>query len=46
MTYPLTNASLEPGDTLGFHNELVGRKVKVSVLNGTLLVVQENARNP
>jgi len=46
MSYPLKSAVLQPGDTLGFHNELVGRKAKVSVLNGTLLVVQENARNP
>jgi thiamine pyrophosphokinase len=46
MGYPLTNASLEPGDTLGFHNELIGRKAKVSVVSGALLVVQENAGNP
>ena len=24
MEYPLENATLEPGDTLGFHNELIG----------------------
>ena len=41
MGYPLTNASLEPGDTLGFHNELVGGEAKVSVESGALLVVQE-----
>ena len=41
MAYPLENASLEPGDTLGFHNELVGRRARVSVRGGTLLVVQE-----
>jgi thiamine pyrophosphokinase len=41
MTYPLTNASLEPGDTLGFHNELVGQKAEVSVVSGALLVLQE-----
>ena len=46
MGYPLTNASLQPGDTLGFHNELVGRKASVSVESGALLVVQENAENP
>jgi thiamine pyrophosphokinase len=46
MSYQLKSAVLQPGDTLGFHNELVGREAKVSVLNGTLLVVQENARNP
>jgi thiamine pyrophosphokinase len=44
MDYPLTNATLEPGDTLGFHNELVGAEAKVSVEGGTLLVVQEHAR--
>ena len=46
MGYPLTNANLQPGDTLGFHNELIGRKASVSVESGTLLVVQENAENP
>ena len=44
MDYPLTNASLEPGDTLGFHNELIGREAKVSVEGGTLLVVQETPK--
>ena len=43
MGYPLTNATLEPGDTLGFHNELVGGRANVSVDGGTLLVVQEHA---
>ena len=43
MGYPLTNATLEPGDTLGFHNELVGGQAKVSVEGGTLLVVQETS---
>jgi thiamine pyrophosphokinase len=46
MGYPLTNATLEPGDTLGFHNELVSREAKVSVEGGTLLVVQEHAPDP
>jgi len=46
MGYPLTDATLEPGDTLGFHNELVGGEAKVSVEDGTLLVVQEYAGNP
>ncbi len=41
MVYPLENADLEPGDTLGFHNELVGREAKVSVESGTLLIVHE-----
>ena len=42
MEYPLENATLEPGDTLGFHNELVGNQARVSVRNGSLLVVQES----
>jgi thiamine pyrophosphokinase len=41
MEYPLKNASLEPGDTLGFHNELIGTKANVSVEEGALLVVHE-----
>jgi thiamine pyrophosphokinase len=41
MEYPLDNASLEPGDTLGFHNELIGRKATVSVGRGAVLVVHE-----
>ena len=45
MEYPLENASLEPGDTLGFHNELIGRKASVSVEEGALLVVHET-ENP
>jgi thiamine pyrophosphokinase len=46
MAYPLRNASLEPGDTLGFHNELVVAEAKVSVERGALFIVQEKARNP
>jgi thiamine pyrophosphokinase len=46
MTYPLQNAILEPGDTLGFHNELVGRRAFASVEGGTLLLVQENELDP
>ena len=41
MEYPLQNASLEPGDTLGFHNELIGREATVSVGRGAVLVVHE-----
>jgi thiamine pyrophosphokinase len=41
MGYPLANADLHPGDTLGFHNELIGRKAKISVGSGALLVVHE-----
>ena len=46
MIYPLTNAVLEPGDTLGFHNELVGGEARVGVESGVLLVVQEHAQDP
>jgi thiamine pyrophosphokinase len=42
MEYPLENASLEPGDTLGFHNELIGREATVSVGKGAVLVVHES----
>ena len=45
MAYPLQDASLQPGDTLGFHNELIGREAEVSVGRGALLVVQENAED-
>jgi thiamine pyrophosphokinase len=41
MGYPLENAGLEPGDTLGFHNELIGNEARVSVREGALLVVHE-----
>ncbi|HEY6689646.1 MAG TPA: thiamine diphosphokinase [Rubrobacter sp.] len=41
MEYPLKNASLEPGDTLGFHNELIGREATVSVGEGAILVIHE-----
>lgn len=41
MEYPLRDATLEPGDTLGFHNELIGGEAKVSVESGALLVVHE-----
>jgi thiamine pyrophosphokinase len=44
MAYPLQNARMRPGDTLGFHNELIGREAKVSVRSGALLIVQENAQ--
>jgi hypothetical protein len=37
---------MRPGDTLGFHNELIGREAKVSVRSGALLIVQENAQRP
>jgi thiamine pyrophosphokinase len=45
MEYPLDDASLEPGDTLGFHNELIGSEATVSVGKGAVLVVHET-ENP
>lgn len=42
MDYPLENADLEPGDTLGFHNELAGKEAKIRVRSGALLVVHES----
>ena len=39
--YPLEDARLEVGDTLGFHNELVGEVGYVSVREGALLVIHE-----
>jgi thiamine pyrophosphokinase len=45
MEYPLENADLEPGDTLGFHNELIGSEATVSVGEGAVLVVHET-ENP
>jgi thiamine pyrophosphokinase len=41
FAYPLADARLEIGDTLGFHNELVGRVGRVSVEEGALLVIHE-----
>lgn len=41
MEYPLQNATLEPGDTIGFHNELTSNEARISVGKGALLVVQE-----
>jgi thiamine pyrophosphokinase len=39
--YPLEDARLEVGDTLGFHNELVGGAGRVGVGGGALLVIHE-----
>ena len=39
--YPLEDARLEVGDTLGFHNELIGGAGRVSVGRGALLVIHE-----
>jgi thiamine pyrophosphokinase len=44
--YPLEDALLEIGDTLGFHNELIGGAGRVSVVGGTLLVIHEAEEIP
>ena len=44
--YPLEDARLEIGDTLGFHNELVDRAGRVSVGRGALLVIHEMKEIP
>ena len=41
VAYPLEDARLEVGDTLGFHNELIGEEGRVSVREGALLVIHE-----
>ena len=41
FAYPLEDARLEVGDTLGFHNELIGEEGRVSVRGGALLVIHE-----
>jgi thiamine pyrophosphokinase len=44
--YPLEDARLEIGDTLGFHNELIDRAGRVSVERGALLVIHEMRESP
>ena len=39
--YPLEGVRLEVGDTLGFHNGLIGASGRVSVEEGALLVIHE-----
>ena len=41
FAYPLEDARLEIGDTLGFHNELVDLRGRVSAREGALLVIHE-----
>ena len=41
FAYPLADARLEVGDTLGFHNELIGEEGRVSVSEGALLMIHE-----
>ncbi len=44
--YPLRDARLEAGDTLGFHNELAGGEARVAVGEGALLVIRETGNAP
>jgi len=46
FAYPLADARLEIGDTLGFHNELIGATAHVSVRIGALLVIHETEEVP
>ena len=46
LAYPLEDARLEIGDTLGFHNELTGETARVSVEEGALLVIHETEEVP
>jgi thiamine pyrophosphokinase len=41
FVYPLEDARLEAGDTLGFHNRLSNKEGRVSVREGALLVIHE-----
>ena len=41
FVYPLVGAGIGAGDTLGFHNELAGGEARVTVENGSLLVIHE-----
>jgi len=43
--YPLKGARIESGDTLGFHNELLGGKARVAVRKGALFVIHETERD-
>ena len=43
--YPLQGAGIEAGDTLGFHNELLGERGGVTVEKGALLVIHELERD-
>ena len=43
--YPLQGAGIEAGDTLGFHNELLGVRGGVNVEKGALLVIHELERD-
>ncbi|CAA9469144.1 MAG: Thiamin pyrophosphokinase [uncultured Rubrobacteraceae bacterium] len=43
--YPLGEARIGAGDTLGFHNELLGEEARVAVKGGALLVIHETRRD-
>jgi thiamine pyrophosphokinase len=46
LRFPLDDAALEPGSTLGVSNELIDVVAHVSVRSGTVLVVQPHALRP
>ncbi len=43
--YPLEEARIEAGDTVGFHNELLGEGAKVAVKRGALFMIHETQRD-
>lgn len=43
--YPLEGARIGAGDTLGFHNELLGEGARVAVRRGALFVIHEIKRD-
>jgi thiamine pyrophosphokinase len=43
--YPLEGARIEAGDTVGFHNELLGEGAMVAVKRGALFVIHETERD-
>ena len=43
--YPLEEARIEAGDTLGFHNELLGGEARVDVKRGALFVIHTTERD-
>ncbi len=46
LRFPLRDARLEPGSTLGLSNEIAGTDPQVSLDEGVLLVVQPDPRSP
>src|SRR3712207_8353913 len=45
-SYPLEGARVEAGDTVGFHNELLGEEAMVAVKRGALFVIHETRKMP